>query len=342
MHVEAGAAGSWRAIRFASCVPRVLLQSAEPSIYGSVPACEEPHFDLYRHVTIAGVESLRAEPADLQARDQKVFNTSARRSHGDDPCRRLRRMLKSPTEVVIFRPSFEAYSGMFIRSCLQRMRPQTQQVTQYIRGSMCYRSCLPQLRRTSTDAARLPRLPPCTVGLHLRSLAIDSAGCNRLGDNRSGLVPKLCVRSRFHRVDDSTLNRRQQCSQEPFPLSIEGCPTQGARFSTSDSPLLYAEHTRPRGWFDLGEEATHSGYVGHSASQNNSYHRQALTVAAWFTLARCKRAIVAPVFSKFSDSAADAAGVPVFGCCSILKSRLGVGLPTTTLAPYYRVGSLIA
>ena len=44
----------------------------------------------------------------------------------------------------------------------------------------------------------------------------------------------------------------------------------------------------------------------------------AATVTAWLTLARCKRAIVAPVVSRFSDSAAQTAGVPLVGCCSQL------------------------
>ena len=42
------------------------------------------------------------------------------------------------------------------------------------------------------------------------------------------------------------------------------------------------------------------------------------TIAAWLSLARCRRAIVAPIPSTFSNSAARAAGVPVVGCCTEL------------------------
>ena len=216
MHAEAGAPGSWRAIRFASCVPRVLLQSAEPSIYGGVPACEEPHFDLYRHVTIAGVESLRAEPADLQARDQKVFkdfNTSARRSHGDDPCRRLKRMLKSPTEVVIFRPSFEASSGMFIRSCLQRMRPQTQQVTQYIRGS-----CLPQLPTAAATHVHGCCEAAAFAAVHRRAASPEPR------DRFGGLQPprRQPLRSRSEAVREIALSSSRRLHAQPSAAVLPG------------------------------------------------------------------------------------------------------------------------
>ena len=43
-----------------------------------------------------------------------------------------------------------------------------------------------------------------------------------------------------------------------------------------------------------------------------------MTALAWLSLARCTIAIVAPVQSAFSDLAAQAAGVPLVGCCSAL------------------------
>jgi hypothetical protein len=84
-----------------------------------------------------------------------------------------------------------------------------------------------------------------------------------------------------------------------------------ARFATSDDPSLYEKYTREAGWHDLGEQAIRTWLV----NSTNQTPQIVSTIAAWFALSRCTTAIVAPVRSKFSDSAALVAGVPVVRCC---------------------------
>ena len=143
-------------------------------------------------------------------------------------------------------------------------------------------------------------LPACDVGLHLRSLGLDSERCNLLLDRNR------CP-ARFRRVV-------RACGARGFPRTVDGCqsPRAKALFATADTPNLYA-HTRRRGWADLNETATQTWAVKGKAPGDVEQ-----TVLAWATLARCRRAIVAPVPSAFSDTAALAAGVPLVGCCQQL------------------------
>ena len=90
------------------------------------------------------------------------------------------------------------------------------------------------------------------------------------------------------------------------------------RFATSDSPSIYAL-TRQHGWRDYGEHAIRT-WEGPWLSAAGSRHLLTLTLRSWFALARCAYAIVAPVASSFSLSAAYAANVPVAGCCSLLRN----------------------
>ena len=123
-----------------------------------------------------------------------------------------------------------------------------------------------------------------------------------------------------------------------FPRSVEGCLAADP-FATADQPAAYAK-TRPRGWRDLNETAMHTvrrlggmtqqqqqqqpagGYGAGSGAVADA--RWAQTVTAWVALSRCTRAIVAPIPSAFSDSAAAAAGVPVVGCCSEQRQLLSI------------------
>ena len=83
-----------------------------------------------------------------------------------------------------------------------------------------------------------------------------------------------------------------------------------ALFATSDSPAIYASLTRPRGWTDLNESALHPSSYGAWPDAMR------LNLIAWRALAGCTRAIVAPIASAFSKSAAQKAGVPLVQCCA--------------------------
>ena len=115
---------------------------------------------------------------------------------------------------------------------------------------------------------------------------------------------------------------------------------QHGLFATADVPGMYA-HTRPRGWTDLNEEASMTNGTSERRMRSERHVRgtkaeadrvvvatdeerelsddpHVATIAACLGLASCRRAIVAPVPSAFSDSAALAAGVLIVGCCAEL------------------------
>lgn len=93
--------------------------------------------------------------------------------------------------------------------------------------------------------------------------------------------------------------------------SLEGCGRhRRALFATSDSPAIYASLTRPLGWTDLNESALHPSSYGAWPDAMR------LNLIAWRALAGCTRAIVAPIASAFSKSAAQKAGVPLVQCCA--------------------------
>jgi len=96
-----------------------------------------------------------------------------------------------------------------------------------------------------------------------------------------------------------------------MPQSISRC-SSGRRFATSDSPALYTQLTRPRGFVDLNETAAASKYGSQDYTDSGLMEK---TVLAWLTLTRCRRAIVSPVPSAFSRSAAIVAQVPLLFCC---------------------------
>lgn len=88
--------------------------------------------------------------------------------------------------------------------------------------------------------------------------------------------------------------------------------------------------TRTLGWHDLNETSTRTWtwarddepHVRAPASVDLAGNHHISTVAAWFALARCTRAIVAPLASRFSMSAARAAGVPLHGCCADVHTMI--------------------
>lgn len=127
-------------------------------------------------------------------------------------------------------------------------------------------------------------------------------------------LPVTTPAARVPLVRGSTERR---CKGETFSKVIAGCPGTN-RYATADARKLY-RRTRAAGWRDLGEEAS----VTWNEATTTPYPAQLgdvrATAAAFVSLARCRRAIVAPVMSHFSDTAALAANVPLVGCCSAVE-----------------------
>ena len=92
---------------------------------------------------------------------------------------------------------------------------------------------------------------------------------------------------------------------------------------TSDDPNMY-HVTRPRGWTDLNETAL---VTWNEEAQGSTSAKVELgrTVLAWFSLARCSKAIIAPVDSSFSNLAAQSANVGFYGCCSAMRAGITLG-----------------
>jgi len=146
--------------------------------------------------------------------------------------------------------------------------------------------------------------PRCEVGLQLRSLSLDDPACSltkraTLCKEAKRRVGRLCL-----------------------PDSIGACPGDH-RFATSDDPSVYRRFTRSLGWSDLDETAVRTVTDLADGATTNSTTAWAATVMAWMALRSCTRAIVAPVPSQFSHTAALAAGIPVAKCCSQVLVRGG-------------------
>ena len=113
--------------------------------------------------------------------------------------------------------------------------------------------------------------------------------------------------------------RARRCKGEAFSQVIAGCPGTH-RFATSDAPRLY-KRTRARGWVDLRETASVTWNEGRTTPYPAPLGDVRRTAAAFIALTRCRTAIVAPIMSQFSETAAFAAGVPLVGCCSAVTQR---------------------
>lgn len=294
-----------RSLRFATCAPRALAASFSPPM----PACEAGGtFDVLDYVEFAGVPDLQAQASDWQRLHLAAVVRGQQYFHRKPSCAQLQMALTSDAPMVWIHLA-TVVTVKCAASTLEGAELGTV-------------ACARRIRARRTPGIVRPRRLACTVGLHLRSLALDDAGCDLLADSPSALclLPEAATRRAQTRR-----SRSRHCAPFGFPQSITPAPRhdtravcrQGERlFATADDPALYTRHTRQLGWRDLGEEATRTWVQ--RAKRNASTHEQAATVAtvaAWLALTRCKHAIVAPVPSKFSDSAALVGGVPVLRCC---------------------------
>tara|TARA_B110001452_G_scaffold59697_1_gene46493 strand:+ start:2504 stop:3670 length:1167 start_codon:yes stop_codon:yes gene_type:complete len=294
-----------RSIRFAFCVPRAVAAAFRAR--GNVmPACEEARYDQHEHVTYANLSNLRA------ARDDFPATVEATRLSQASPanCRELATLLDRPDQspVILYNVPND------VTLCM---------------GKSAVRTCISQLHPVAALVARLGAPPPCDVGLHLRTLHLDDSRCDQVrGTSTPGCAYSWRIAAPAH--------SRRPCA-ERFPESVTGCPGE-LRFVTSDKPALYAT-TRALGWRDLNETArvtwnepprastsvpeasspaAAAALAGDAAA---SAYDVGATVLAWFALSRCKRGVVAPVDSSFSNLAADIAMRGRRGphsCCSAL------------------------
>ena len=288
-------ASARRAIQFAYCVPRELTSQFRWPTAHRMPACEDAHFDLYAHLTFRGAGDLRAVPGEL-------VNATATGVLRAPRCDELRAALHGPARVI----AVHAFHGRELDRCVATTRAS---------WPLCLRlvTAIAEAPSPVRRATRVPTRPECTIGLHLRTLALDTGGqCNLLSPSADRRPSRAQTAGRRCREERS--RRRRRCARVAFPASIQGCHAgdavqHEALFASADTAVMYGAFSRPAGWTDLNETAS----ISWTAPQLSGDVGR--TVAAWLALARCTRAIVAPIPSAFSDSAAMAAGVPLVGCC---------------------------
>jgi hypothetical protein len=300
-------AAAFRSLRFARCVPARLRGAfAEP--YHEVPACgsrvfdpiakrntSSVAFDVHSHLSFAQLE-LRATRADFAGFSRRWRPPRVR------DCADLRERLQRPSPAVL------VLYGLHVREMLERC---VEEVA-VIEGESSS-SCLGKVHLTSKPAQPLPS---CEVGMHLRSMHLDDRNCDLLGASLA------MSESHHHEAGKCRFEwRKRKCAGETFENVIAGCPGGEKRFVTADLPELYAR-TRSTGWADMGEVATVTWNERATTPYPSQLGDVRATAAAFVALARCRRAIVAPVPSQFSITAALAAGVPLFGCCTEAKRLL--------------------
>mmetsp|Transcript_53319 Transcript_53319/g.88552 ORF Transcript_53319/g.88552 Transcript_53319/m.88552 type:complete len:216 (+) Transcript_53319:51-698(+) len=89
-------------------------------------------------------------------------------------------------------------------------------------------------------------------------------------------------------------------------------------------PLLGVVLQRRLGWVDFNETAqtTWTDETRYASLQKRRFDE---TLLAWWALSRCTRAVVAPIDSSFSYTAAIVGGVPLVRCCSSLAGSRAAG-----------------
>ena len=314
-----------RALRFAVCVP-ARLQSAFSEKYHEAPACNARVFDpiarrntsvvqfeTMKHLSFAGLDNLRASRVDF----------AGLREHPPvvPHCPRLYSLLRHRRRVLVLyglklREMLQACTEKFVKSLggdsINRRGDGSNR-----RGEAGVLGCL---RRVHLAVPPSRPLPTCDVGLHLRSMRLDDRQCDLLSSSSSPPPPALAGGGGGGEGGGTGCRfrwRGRRCASETLAQVIS-CSGGGRRFATADSPHLYAS-TRAAGWADLDETASVTWNERAITPYPVQLGNVAETAAAFVTLARCTRAIVAPVASHFSDTAALAARVPVYGCCSKLE-----------------------
>jgi hypothetical protein len=325
---EAVEHGTARSLRFASCVPEHARHAfSEPG--HEVPVCgssvTDPEtsrnvsrtaFDVHEHLSFTGVEHLQASESDFQDSDLTrsiscVGNSC--RVHPPETCAKLRHRLRAarPRVTYLYGVTLRDMALLCVRVSL------ASGASSYAGDAGLVKTCSPFscLSHVTLRANPAPPVPACDVGLHLRSMHLDDYNCNLLSDDASGAPAKMAGSSQIASCDFQWRARR--CKGESLHSIASDCPGE-ARFATSDHPPFYRSHTRRLGWSDLDEVASVTWNEGATIPYPAKLADVRATALAFVTLSRCRQAIVAPIVSHFSETAAIAAGVPVVGCCSLL------------------------
>ena len=315
-----------RALRFAACVP-CHLQSKfnvfmKDNLGLAMPPCDQAGiFDLHEHFTFRGLGDLRASATDLEdalvldvnrpaasfwPRNKTQWARNHRNCHAHEPCRsevagRLEHALFGPRRstsrvLAVVMMHLRIADRILVRPWL------SDGITINGDGRMMnhreWESCLRDLR-----PLRGWQVPPCDVGLHVRTLAVDDPRCNVFSVEDSS---NPCPSNLAGRLRDSKKGKL------PWPASVDGCPGTH-RFVTADTPKVYGT-TRLLGWTDMNETAKQfmlprprslrKTVVSNAERGTQGGGRSEQTLAAFWALTRCKTAIVAPFDSSFSNTAA--------------------------------------
>lgn len=313
-----------RALRFAPCLPPEQLDRYNADLQRRgfaadmlplMPSCNRPDiFDLHEHFTFRGLGSLQASADDL--RSAVLIDVAQPAGFKRGSCSNTRACasaVAAKLDAALFGSRAEPVLAvvLFHNSILMRMAHH---------ADPCLRHVQP---------LHALHVPPCDVGLHVRTLTLDDVRCNTLTlDDTDACPSHIAGRLNMAKRDGAW------AWGEPWPQNIDGCPG-GRRFVTSDAPSIYAT-TRQLGWRDL-KDAAETTWTEHTQATGREVARRCpgrfdQTIAAWWALAQCTRAIIAPIKSTFSETAATAAGVPYVPTCRSLNASRAVSRAATRLA----------
>lgn len=289
-------------VKFAQCLPAGtyhLNTSSEtrrrrrgelPPELRAMPNCSAPGtFELWEHLSRAG-ESLRATAVDFA-------RASALAARHHPTCEELRELAALPSEPTVL--LYAADAGMSQR-CLQTVLAIANTPPNNLNQTFFdQRSLVPELR--TLDLLPPRQLPPCRVGLHLRTMAVDRRGCNTFLDAEADAKANCVEYFRSHKP----------CALDRLKAA-KGVCANGPRYVTSDNPAMY---TMLPEWSNAGDRAVATWHTDNPAASFAADAKD--TVAAWLTLASCTEAIIAPVASSFSSLAQLRAGTRVryTHCC---------------------------
>ena len=323
-----------RALRFAACVPRHLQSKfnvfMKDNLGLAMPPCDQAGiFDLHEHFTFRGLGDLRASATDLEdalvldvnrpaasfwPRNRTQWARNHRNCHAHEPCRsevagRLEHALFGPRRstsrvLAVVMMHLRIADRILVRPWLSAGINGDGRMMNHREWESCLRDLRP---------LRGWQVPPCDVGLHVRTLAVDDARCNVFSVEDSS---NPCPSNLAGRLRDSKKGKL------PWPASVDGCPGTH-RFVTADTPRVYGT-TRLLGWTDLNETAEHfmlprprslrKTVVSSAERGTQGGGRSEQTLAAFWALTRCKTAIVAPFDSSFSNTAAKVHCTPRTAC----------------------------
>ena len=311
-----------RALRFAMCVPSRLTAAFSEDGH-EVPSCThrvwDPvarrnvsavRFDMHRHLGLAGLR-LRARRADFAELPRGWRPDAAPRSCAALISRLRQRM---PRSLVLYGGHLRDLIG----TCATAAAAAAGE-TQPHAALACLRHVHP------IGAAASITLPPCELGLHLRSMRLDDKACDLLAQavtaTAAAAATSACAFAwRQRRCPSRSLAQVAACQQPATVPAAAPAVSAPRLFATADSPHLYAT-TRRLGWADLDEQASVTWNERRTIDYPAQLGDLARTAAAFVALARCTRAVIAPVVSHFSETASLAAGVPLVGCCEEVPPR---------------------